>query len=299
MRKTPRPDTSFSLDELKALAAVHSSGSVTRAAEALGKGHTGVLYALGALERNIGLSLIDRTGHRAALNPRGLAFLTAAQQVLDAEATLKTRIAEWQQGYEPRFHVVADGIVDIEPIIEALAALTRRQVPTALNFGSAFLSGVETAFEQGPADVMISVLPPTRHQLFSEPLPPIPASLVTHRTHPLARRRVSTAELSQHMLLTVRGSDPRLHLSTAMLEGSVSAFHVNDFGSKKLALMKALGFGWMPNETIARELRRGDLVRIRWPHPSTHVFEPRLYHRGDRRLGPAGRLFVESVLSKR
>ena len=88
-------------------------------------------------------------------------------------------------------------------------------------------------------------------------------------------------------------------LSTAMLEGSVSAFHVNDFGSKKLALMKALGFGWMPNETIARELRRGDLVRIRWPHPSTHVFEPRLYHRGDRRLGPAGRLFVESVLSNR
>ena len=286
----------FSLDELRMLEAVHTQGSITGAATWLGRGHTGVLYAMASLERSTGLKLLDRTGHRVVLTQRGLAFLHSAQQVLEAQAALTNRIAELRNGWEPRFVAVADGIVSIEPIINAFASLTRLNVPTTLRFDSAFLSGVEAAFEQGPADVMISVLPPTRHSLFSHPLPPIEASLVTHRSHPLAGRRVSLKELSQHMLLTVHGSDPRLHLPTAALEGSISAFHLNDFGSKKLALMKGFGFGWMPNADIAQELKRGQLVKVKWSHASTHTFEPRLYHRGERRLGPAARHFIEAVL---
>jgi DNA-binding transcriptional LysR family regulator len=91
----------------------------------------------------------------------------------------------------------------------------------------------------------------------------------------------------------VRGSDPRLQLSTAPFDEQ-SSVHLSDFHSKKAAILAGIGFGWLPDWLIEKELARGELVALELPQGSVHAFEPRLAHRG--RLGPAGRLVLEQLV---
>jgi DNA-binding transcriptional LysR family regulator len=181
-------------------------------------------------------------------------------------------------------------------VLRTVAALTRKAAPTRFHVRAGFLSEVERTFAESQADLMISVLPPLREVLESVPLPEVPAILVAHRSHALGKaKKPSTIEgLRAHALLTVRGSDPRLNMSTAVIEPD-STIELNDFHSKKLALVNGLGFGWMPKYLIESELRRGILVPVKWKGTSAHRFRPFLYYRGEKRLGKAGRLFIETL----
>jgi DNA-binding transcriptional LysR family regulator len=95
-------------------------------------------------------------------------------------------------------------------------------------------------------------------------------------------------------MLTVRGSDPRLELPTAHLEQG-STIHLNDFTSKKAAIVAGIGFGWLPDYLIERELARRSLRRVRWTGASAHVFAPRLYRRGGAPLGRAATRLVAAL----
>jgi len=90
----------------------------------------------------------------------------------------------------------------------------------------------------------------------------------------------------------VRGSDPRLDLPTSALEAH-STIHLNDFASKRGAILAGLGYGWLPDAMIADDLARGRLRRVRWTRSSRHVFRPRLFHRGH--PGPATRRLIDAL----
>ena len=108
------------------------------------------------------------------------------------------------------------------------------------------------------------------------------------------KRKLETSTLQEHTFLTVRGSDPRLNLSTASLE-CTSSIQLNDFHSKKAAILSGLGFGWLPCHLIEGELQSGLLQPLPWKKLHRHIFRPYLYHRGGARLGRAGRIFVQEL----
>ena len=83
-------------------------------------------------------------------------------------------------------------------------------------------------------------------------------------------------------------------MSTASIEPG-STIELNDFHSKKIALLNGLGFGWLPHYLVEKELRRGTVRPVRWNGSSSHQFRPFLYFRGEDRLGKAGRLFIETL----
>ncbi len=141
---------------------------------------------------------------------------------------------------------------------------------------------------------MISVMPAATPKLRGTKLAPIRARLVAHKMHPLVRRTsglVTREDLAAEVLLTVRGSDPRLELSTSDIEPSFSV-ELNDFQAKKAAILSKMGFGWLPEHLITSERESGLLKEVRWRGASVHHFEPRLYHRAGARLGRAGQVFA-------
>ncbi len=286
----------ITIEQARALDALERCGTFTAAAKELRRGHTSILYALGTLEDALGFPVLDRSGYRTKLTARGRAVLVGCRALLAAESALAVTIEELRAGWEPALTVVFDGIVPIDPLLHAVGRLVGERVPTQIDVRAEFLAGVEEAFERTAADLMIAVLPPRDRELASVELRPLPVSLVAHADHPLARGRHDEAALRGHLLLTVRGSDPRLALPTAGLEAR-STVHLNDFTTKRAAILAGIGFGWLPDVLIARELARGALRRIKWTHASTHVFHPRLYHRGA--LGPAARQLLAALAGKR
>lgn len=251
-----------------------------------------MLYALKTLEEGLGFAVLDRSGYRTRLTAKGLRVLEGCRAMLAAEAALATTVTKLRAGWEPAVSVVFDGIVPIEPLLRAVGRLVKEKVPTKFEVRAEFLSGVEDAFVHSRADLMIAVLPPRARGLTAVALPPLQASLVVRADHPLAKGRRDEQALRGDLLLTVRGSDPRLDLSTAGLEAQ-STVMLNDFGSKRTAILAGIGYGWLPDPLIASELERRRLRRIRWTAPSIHQFRPRLYHRGE--PGPAARRLIAAL----
>ena len=284
------------LEQARALDAFERLGTFARAAEELHKGHTAVLYALRTLEEQTRLTLLDRRAYRTRLTPAGMRVLERCRKLLEAERALEALCLEIQSGWEPSLRIVFDGIFPVAPILRVVKLIAEDKAPTKMDVAAEFLAGVEATFLAEEADLMISVLPPASPQLRALALAPIRAVLVAHRTHALTqgRRERSSDELASHVLLTVRGSDPRLQLSTMGLEQQ-STVRLNDFASKKVGLLTGMGFGWMPEYLIDDELRRGKLVRVRWKGESTHTFAPRLYHHAGRPLGRAASRVIDEL----
>ena len=285
-------NVSITLEQARALDAVERAGTFTKAATLLRRGHTSVLYLIRTLEDVLGFAVLDRSGYRTKLTPRGRRVLEGCRALLAAEEDLARSVSELREGWEPTVAVVFDGIVAIEPLLHAVGQLVAEKVPTKIDVRAEFLSGVEEAFDSLRADMMIAVLPPRTSGLTTVALPALRASLVARSDHPLAQGKHTERAVERHLLLTVRGSDPRLALSTAGIEAK-STVLLNDFAAKRAAILAGIGYGWLPDALVAPELAKGRLKRIRWTRPSTHTFHPRLYHRG--KPGAAARRLIDAL----
>ena len=286
----------ITLEEARTLDSLAKHGSIAKVAQEFRKANSSIVYVLDSIEEKTGLKVFNRTGYRTTVSEQGARLLEASRRLLACEAEFESLCRTLRDGWESDLKVIVEGVVPLEPILRSVAALSRKEAPTRFHIRAGFLSEVESTFTDSGADLMISVLPPRREDLESIPLAEVPAVLVAHRDHPLWKSKQASTieELRAHALLTVRGSDPRLNMSTASIEPN-GTIELNDFYSKKLALVNGLGFGWMPRYLIENELRRGLLKPVRWKGTSHHRFRPYLYYRGERRLGKAGRLLIETL----
>jgi DNA-binding transcriptional LysR family regulator len=293
-----RPDTaSVTLEQVRVLDALARSGTLQRAAKTLGRGHSSVIYALKMLEDGLALKLLDRTGYRLRLTPAGEAVLGAARELLEAERRLHDVVHEVKSGWEPRLSIVVDGVCPTEKLFETVGELARSASATRIDVVTEFLGGVERMFDELEADLMIAVLPVASKAVAATALPDFEAHLVAHKRHPLAQKgKLTLADLGESLLLTVKGSDPRLSLPTASLE-SQSRVVLHDFAAKKSAILGRVGFGWMPEHLIERELARGELVRLDLAPRAVHRFAPKLYKRRGRKLGRAGQAVFSALVA--
>ncbi|MCA9676568.1 MAG: LysR family transcriptional regulator [Kofleriaceae bacterium] len=288
------------LEQARTLDALDRHGTLQRAAAALRKGHTAVMYALRQLETQTGLTLLDRRGYRLRLTVAGRRVLEHCRALLAAEAELVAACHQMRTGWEPALRVVYDGIVPDRALLRVVGELVAEQAPTHVHVSAEFLGGVEAAFARDEADLMIAVLPVTSatagDRLVATRLPALDAHLVAHRGHPLCRRdgALDDDDLAAHVLITVRGGDPRLELPTGAIERRATV-DLNDFHAKRAAILAGIGFGWLPDHLCADELRRGTLRPLRYRRGHRHSFAPRLYHRAGVRLGPAARRVVEAL----
>ncbi len=284
------------LEHARTLDALARTGTLQAAARELHKSHTSILHALRGLEAQTELVLLDRRGYRLKLTSAGQRVLEHCRQLLASERALAAACQEMRTGWEPSLRIVFDGVVSSAPILEAVGTLVKEGAATRIAVSGEFLGGVEAAFDRDEADLMITVLPPRREGLVGKRLAPIRAFLVAHRSHALCRARgvLGRDALAAHVLLNVRGGDPRLELPTQGIEprGTIA---LADFEAKKRAIVAGIGYGWIPEHVGERELAKRELRVLRFEGGSEHTFQPRLYHRQGARLGRAGKRVVEAL----
>lgn len=283
------------LEQARTLEAFAREGTLQGAAKRLHKTHPAVLYALKQLETQTGLGLFDRSGYRTRLTTAGEAVLVHCRAMLDAERALESTCAVLQSGWESVVRVVFDAILPLEPFFSFVREVRRLKAPTRVVLSTDSLEGVASRFEAEQAQVMVTILPvESTPSLEIRSLRQLKARLVAHRSHPLAKaKRLTRASLADHVLLTVRGSDPRLQLPTAELDRQ-SAVHLSDFHAKKDAIVAGLGFGWLPEWLIERELRTGALKPLAIGTGAVHTFQPRVVVRSAN-AGKATRALLASL----
>ena len=284
------------LNSIEALDSVVRHGGVTRAAARLHKVQSAVTYQIRKLERQLGVTLLDRSAYRVKLTAAGEAVLAEGRRLMAQADHLAALAREFNEGFEPRLTLVVDGILYLDPVLKAMKSLVDSKVPTRVQVKVEFLGGVQYRFDSDSADLMLVKEFTPRVGLQAQALPEVRCVLCAAAAHPLARQRnVSLSDLQEHVELTVQDSSGQGN--DRHMFGGERIFYLSGFSTKKEALLMGLGFGWMPEYLVARELRSGRLREVKFVGGSKYAFSPMLVSRRDRPPGRAAMHLIELLKS--
>jgi DNA-binding transcriptional LysR family regulator len=286
----------FTLDQLEVIETILRTGTFAAAARELHRATSAVSYAVRSLEEALGLPLFDRSKRKAQLTASGRLLVEASRDVLEQSRRLARLGQELREQWEPRLGIVVDGIFPLSPIMQALQKFSGAGVPTQVRLMVEYLSGVRERFEREGAELMLVLDHAGDPKLRARALPPIEMLLVAHRDHPLhARNRPHDRRtLSPFVELVVADSGRADDLAPHRLFiGSPQVFELSDFQSKREALLRGVGFGWIPRHLARDEIRRKELLPVGFEEGDRYVFVPHLCHRDEVPLGRGARLFLE------
>lgn len=287
------------LDQLRVLAALQRTGSVSATARALHRAQSAVSYALKTLEGQLGLALVDHAGYRARLTPVGEAILARAEAVL-AEAGALTHLAgELRGGTEPTLSILMDAILPTAQLMPVLAALNARRPTTRVSLRVALLGGMVQALEQESPDLVLAPqglynLPPhyDHEVLGSITLVPVVAA-----AHPLAAvaAPVPLDEVRRHVHLLITSPPGQQTPVDSGLIGAPLHWSFPDFASRLEGLRAGLGFAWMPTHLVEADLRAGTLVPLVLERGGVVSDVVAMSYRVQPPLGPTGRWVREAL----
>ncbi len=285
----------ITIDQAKAFHAIARCGTIQGAAKALNKGHSAVMYLIKALEEQTQLCLFDRSGYRNQMTPEGVIVLKYCRQLIQTQHELEQVCNQLLTDWEPRLKLIYDGVIDFNPIADALFKLNESQTPTEVKVIAAYLHEVETKFKEENADIMVTIMPIKEPHILSIKLKPIRMLLVAHKEYSLNKIKTkghSASELTNHTYIKIRGATDQLGLSTEQMDFS-SSFLVNDFATKKQAILKKLGYGWLPEYLIKSDLKSKKIQVIKTDIESEHILNPRLYHRNKLSIGRSTKQLIK------
>ncbi|UHQ23834.1 LysR family transcriptional regulator [Lysobacter sp. 5GHs7-4] len=278
----------FTLHDLQCFDAVVRAGGFQAAANVLHRSHPAVFAAVAKLERQLGLSLLDRSGYRVRPTQAGLSLHRRAQSLLRELDGLRTHAEQLAMGEESELHIV---IGDLCPRPQALGLLGRffAQCPgTRLHLHFEAVTGPWERLFDGDADLIlhrvdkgdprlewldlgkVAMVPVVGAGLLPTPLP---------RALTPERMRAYTQCVMRD---TARHTPARDYF---VIEGAPQCT-VGDQLMKKEIILQNLGWGHMPRFLVEDELRDGRLRSIAGRHFPGRVEELVVARRRDRPQGP-------------
>jgi len=208
------------LRHLAALEAVVAEGSFARAAARLGYTQSALSQQIRALERIVGMRLVDRSAGRRPLGPTdaGALLLRHAERVVASLRAADADLDALRQGAAGSLRVGTFQTVGTGILPALLASLAHEHPDIEVSLVEAIRTErLVELVETGGVDVSFIVLPAGAEPLETTPVMDDPWTLVVPADSPLAGRRapVTLEELAELTLVTYRYAlpyDPEGHL---------------------------------------------------------------------------------------
>lgn len=245
-----------SLDQWQCFLAVVDQGSYAKAAESLHKSQSAVSYAIQKLEQQLGIPVFAIQGRKAELTPPGRQLYHRGRALLDEALRLENAARAAAAGWEAELRLVVDTLFPQEAVLDTLATLSQECPDTRVECIETVLSGAEEALLEHRCDLAITgVVPPG---FMGDQLLRVRFVAVAHRDHPLHRleRPVSYEDLRLHRQLVVRDSGQRRRRDSGWLDAP-RRLTVSRMDLSVKAAARGLGFAWLPDLAIRRELDSG------------------------------------------
>ena len=288
----------FTLDQLLALDAIARSGSFASAARELHKVPSAVSYSIQSLESALGVDVFDRSRRKAVLTDAGHKVLIVARTVIEAAKDLERAASELKDGWEPELHVVVDGALPMDAVLDCIRRFSKPDIPTQLRLEVEYQEGVVDRFEDAEGDLALVLgFAGNGDDAGYDciPLDPLELILVAAPEHPLTQIPVSDESRSHHAELVVRDSSPRFHhRAKQSFIGSGNVVYLSDFHSKRIGLLEGAGYGWIPKHFIEADLKEGRLVQLE-AEPNRWTYYPQVAVKAGRELGPAAKIFLNTI----
>lgn len=187
---------------LEALRAFIETGSVARAAERLGRTTPQVGRLLGALEREIGFALLDRSSRPLQLTSEGRTFALQAQAALAGVERLSLVGRQLRAVDRTHVRILTAPFLARAIVMDAVKSVADQHSEFTAEIDSRIRLDIEEWIEKESFDLGIASLPVHNPTFRTEPLINVEAMCSMPADHPLARHRhVEFSMLQYHALV--------------------------------------------------------------------------------------------------
>lgn len=253
------------LKQLRALAAVVETGTVTAAAKKLNVTPPAVTMQVQQLEEHLGLPLLDRAGERFQPSAAGREVLAAIARIEQAMADCGAAL---------------DGMKGLKSghVSVGLVSTAKYFVPNALGAFARLHPGIDIALVVGNREEMIAALrgdaidlaimgrPPLDIEVDKSPIGEHPHLIIAPAGHPLLGRRIKASALANASFLSREpGSGTRGLMERFFQEAGIEPRIAMEIGSNetiKQAVMAGMGLAFISAHTIAAEVADGRLAML-------------------------------------
>ena len=256
----------ITLRQLRALAAVVRTGTVSAAADALAVTPPAVSQQLRLLEEALAVPLAERT-------PAGMRPTDAGREVLEAHARIEAALADCGAAIAALRGMqggrVAVGVISTAKYFapRALAAFMRREPGVEIRLSVGNRSEILAALRELQIDIAVMGRAPEDFPVEFAVIGPHPHVVIAAPEHPLAAARsIGLAALAgETFLLREAGSGTRELLRSLLQAAGLDAGMGMEMGSNetiKQAVMAGMGVALLSAHTVAAELAEGRLVAL-------------------------------------
>jgi DNA-binding transcriptional LysR family regulator len=254
----------LSEDELALLEAIRETGSLSRAAVRLGKAVSTVSHAARQLETRFDALLFDRRRYRLQLTPAGQVLADEAARLMLDMSRMTQRVRQIASGWEDRLWIVTDEIIEFELLMPVIRSFDALDSGVQLRVTHEVLSGTWEALRDGRADLIVGATnePPAIPGLHWFELGKIEWVFAVAARHPLASMEepLRREQIREHRAVVVADSSRTTAGRVYGVIGGQTSLAVPTMQAKILAQRAGLGVGWLPRQSVASLLKRGELV---------------------------------------
>ncbi|MBL8836405.1 MAG: LysR family transcriptional regulator [Alphaproteobacteria bacterium] len=255
----------LNLDQLDSFADVVSLGSFSAAAARRGLSQPAISLQIRALERRLGVRLVERVGKRAQATAAGRDLLAHARRLADEADAAVTRMQGFRAGTRGRVRVGTGAtacIYLLPPILGALRA-AHPEIEIIVETGNS--PEILDAVEANALDVALVTLPAARRALAVRPLRPDPFAAILPARPRVAASALRPADFAERPLILYepRGAT-RAVIDAWLIAGGVQPRPAMELGSvEAIKKLVEAGLGWsiLPAVTVAGAQGRGLQVR--------------------------------------
>jgi DNA-binding transcriptional LysR family regulator len=289
----------LTLDQLRLFLAVLDSGGFSAASRSLRRAQSAVSYGIANLERQLGVTLFDRSARKPALTPAGEELAAEARAVCAQVDRLRAKAHGIAEGVEPRLAVAVDHVFPLPALVAALRAFSETFPTVSLTLHTEVLGAVAEQVASGACSVGIgAAVPRWPEGVERRPLARVTMLHVAVKAHPLARLRgpLPSRVVRDHVQI-VLADRSRLTSDFEIGVFSRRRWRVLDLTAKHALLRAGLGWGGMPLHVVADDLAKKRLVRLHIEEAGAPTFEAILFalHRTAEPPGPAARWLLERL----
>lgn len=284
-----------SLDQLRIFLAVVEEGSFGGAARRMGRAVSAISYGIAQLEAQLAVTLFAREGsRRPVLTEEGEGLLAEARGVADQVDALLAKTRGLHAGLESNVGLVLDVMLPGDVTARVLRGFRETFPTVSLRLRVEGLGAVaQCLFEE---DAQLAIGGPNigddpaleRQAIGTVDLIPVAAP-----SHPLAAAEIAPGESRKHLQLVL--SD-----RSALTQGrefsvlSPLTWRLGDLGAKHVLLKEGLGWGNMPRDMVAGDVREGRLIELDLPEKPGDLYVLSAMWRRDTRRGPATTWLIDA-----
>jgi DNA-binding transcriptional LysR family regulator len=239
----------LTLEALEVIDVIERRGSYAAAAEELHKVPSAVSYIVRKLEADLGVTVFDRTGHRAKLTDAGRTLVERGRQLLRDASDLQRRTSRINMGWETELRIALDTVIPFAGIVPYMTAFYGENKLTRVQFLHEVFGGTWDALYTRRADLIVGAW---EHPPFAgyamRPIDTLEMGLYLAPGHPLAgaTEPLSTLEVSKYRAVAIQDTSRRLPVRIIHLGEGQETTVVATLDAKLRFLLAGLGVGYLP-----------------------------------------------------